>query len=41
MTDAYLILDKKLDSLNGSSSCFRDGSRDTAHQEIPNDDPHG
>lgn len=29
--NAYLILDQKLDTLDGSSSSFRDGGRDTTH----------
>ena len=28
---SYLILDKKLDPLNGCSSCLGDGGRHTAH----------
>lgn len=31
MIKAYLVLDEKLNALNGRSSCFGNGSRDTTH----------
>lgn len=32
--DAYLVLDKELDTLDGSGSGLRDGGGDTTHQEV-------
>ena len=34
LVKTYLVLDKKLDTLNWSGSSLRDGSGNTAHQEI-------